>query len=149
MKRKEASSFPLKERFQLNPLSILEAKDSYILSRATGLMKRSFDEEIFPTLLFTLLRCPREFKKIRSVPHLTRVILSEYLFKKKLLSTIDLAPTKRHLYLKLFKTHLEYPFGSKGVLGIIVVFNLLKQREAFEEQHILDALRRLIPDASV
>jgi oligopeptide transport system substrate-binding protein len=133
----------------LLPATFLDDKDALIISKAATLMRFWHDEELNPSLLFAFLKLPREFKKIRCVAHLKRIICSEYFYKKKVIKAIDQYPHKRHLYVKLFHTKLEFPFGSKAVLGIMVTFNLMKQREAFEEGHILESIRNILPDIHV
>lgn len=149
MKKKELEDFLLKGNLNLLPATFLDGKESQILLRISSLMRYWPDEELYPSLLLSLLRFPMQFKKIRSVAHLGRVISAEFFYKKKVIKAVDHFPHKRHLFLKLLKTRLEFPFGSKNVLGMIVTFNLIKHREAFEEQHILEAVRRVVPNVRV
>ncbi len=149
MKKKELEDFLLKGNLNLLPATFLDGKESQVLTRVSSLMRYWPDEELYPSLLLALLRFPKQFKKIRSVAHLGRVICAVYFYKKKVIQAVDNASHKRHLFLKLLKTRLQYPFGSKSVLGVVVTFNLLKHREAFEEQHILEAARRVVPGVSV
>lgn len=149
MKKKELEDFLLKGNLNLLPATFLDEKESHILTRVSSLMRYWPDEELYPSLLLSLLRFPRQFKKIRNVAHLGRVICAEFFYKKKVINSIDHFPHKRHLYLKLLKTQLKFPFGSKGVMGMVVTFNLMKHREAFEEQHILEAVRRVVPGVKV
>lgn len=149
MKKKEFDDFLLKGNLNLFPATFLDNKESQILLRISSLMRYWMDEELFPSLLLSLLRLPRQFKKIRSAAHLGRVICSQFFYKKEVIKAVDRTPCKRHLYLKLLKTRLVFPFGSKAVLGMVLTFNLMKQREAFEEQHILEAVQRVIPGIKV
>ncbi len=149
MKKKELEDILLQGNLNLLPATFLDDKESQILKRVSSLMRYWPDEELYPSLLLSLLRFPRQFKKIRSVAHLGRVICAEFFYKKKVSKSVDLFPHKRHLYLKLLKTRLKFPFGSKGVMGMVVTFNLMKHHEAFEEQHILEAVLRVVPDVKV
>ncbi len=149
MRKKELDNFLLKGNLNLLPATFLDAKESQVLTRVSSLMRYWSDEELYPSLLLSLLSFPKQFKKIRSVAHLGRVICAEFFYKKKVIQAIDRSPQKRHLYLKLLKTYLQFPFGSKGVMGMVVTFNLMKHREAFEEQHILEAVRRVVPGVNV
>ncbi|MCH9627656.1 MAG: hypothetical protein S4CHLAM2_12980 [Chlamydiales bacterium] len=149
MKKKELEDFLLKGNLNLLPATFLDGKESQVLTRVSSLMRYWPDEELYPSLLLTLLRFPKQFKKVRSVAHLGRVVCAVFFYKKKVMQAVDHAPHKRHLFLKLLKTRLQYPFGSKSVLGMVVTFNLLKHREAFEEQHILEAARRVVPGVNV
>lgn len=132
-----------RENLNLLPVSFLSARDSEVLARISLLMRLFPDQDLYPSLLLTLLRLPPQFKKVRSVSHLSRLVAADYFYKRKVLKGSSL---KRNLYVKLLRTRLEYPFGTKSVLGIVVIFNLMKQREAFEEQHIIEAVQRIIPD---
>lgn len=149
MIKRRDSIQPEGDMLQLTPLSFLESKDSVALKKSSRFLRKGADEEYGSSLLFSLLRFPREFKKIRAANHLSRLVLCEYYFKKKLLGVVTGVSQRRHLFLRLYQARLEYPFGSKSVLGIFVLFNLIRQREAFEEQHILAAIRRIIPDVNV
>lgn len=131
----------------LAPDKMLASKDRRALERMRVLMRYWPDRNLYHKLLFSLLRFPREFKEVRSEMHLSRMVCSEYFYKRNLIKEVGRYPRKRHLFVKLLRTKLEYPFGSKSVLGIVVVFNLLKQREVFDEQHMIEAVKRLVPDA--
>ncbi len=139
----ELDDFFRRENLNLLPVSFLNARDSEVLARISLLMRMFQDRNLYSSLLLTLLRLPHQFKKVRSVAHLSRLIAAEYFYKKKVLKG---AAHHRNLYIKLLRTRLEYPFGTKSVLGIVVIFNLMKQREAFEEQHIIEAVKRIASD---
>lgn len=149
MKKKELEDFLLRGNLNLLPATFLDDKESQVLMRVSSLMRYWPDEELYPSLLLSLLHFPRQFKKIRSVAHLGRVICAEFFYKKRVIKAVDHFPQKRHLFLKLLKTSLKFPFGSKSVMGMVVIFNLMKHREAFEEQHILEAVRRVVPGVKV
>lgn len=130
-----------KGNLNLLPSSFLSAKESEVLARSSLIMRLFPDQNLSASLLFTLLRLPGQFKKVRSVSHLSRLIAADYFYKKKVLKARG---AKRHLYIKLLRTKLEFPFGTKTVLGVMVSFNLLKEREAFEQQHMLEAVKLIL-----
>lgn len=132
---------------ELLPNKLLGEKDSEVLARMRTVMRYWPDPDLYPQLLLTLLRFSDEFKKVRSVHHLSRLVCSEYFYKRKLIKEVGRYPKSRHLFVKFLRTKLEYPFGSKSVIGIVVVFNILKQREVFDEQHMIEALQRIVPSA--
>ncbi|GAB4227249.1 MAG: hypothetical protein Tsb0021_03950 [Chlamydiales bacterium] len=103
-----------------------------------------FEDDIFTDISHFLIHVNQEFKKSHDVRHMCRIICSHYVFRKKLLLEVDAAPGKRHLKLKLIKTNLQYPFGRKRVIGIVICINLIKENEVFEEQHILKAISTLL-----
>jgi oligopeptide transport system substrate-binding protein len=147
--KSDPEDFLQRGNVNLLPAIYFDDKDAQVLTRMARIIQRCQDEDSVPSLLLSLLRLPREFKKIRSVAHIRRIISAEYFYKKQVIKASDQYPHKRHLFVKLLKTHLEFPFGTKMVLGIFVAFNLLKQREAFEEGHILESLRNNIPGVIV
>lgn len=135
----------VREHLDVLPALFLTPKDSEVLARLSLLMRRWPDPNLYPALLLSLLRLPVSFKKLRGVMHVTRLVGAEYFYKRK---ALDGSVQRRRLFVKVLRTSLEYPFGKRPVLGIIVTFNLMKQRrEAFEEQHIIEAVQRIIPDA--
>ncbi len=149
MKKKELEDILLKGNLNLLPATYLDGKESRILTRIASLMRHWPDEELYPFLLLSLLRLPRQFKKIRKGGHISRLISAEYFYRKKVVKAVDQYPQKRHLFVKLLPTRLEFPFGSKPVLGVIITFNMMKLREAFEEQHILEAARSILKGVEV
>jgi oligopeptide transport system substrate-binding protein len=125
---------------------ILTPTDQQVLSRSLKLHKSWVDSDLYREILMRLLQLPKEFKAIRTAPHLSRVLYAHHFFKKKVSSRASRSPMKRHLFVKLLRTKLQFPFGEKCVCGAVVAFNPLKRRELFEEHHILAAARRIIPN---
>jgi hypothetical protein len=74
-----------------------------------------------------------------------RIAGLQYFFGQHLRQKILNAPNTRHLVLKIF------PHKQKGLqihaLGILIGLSLIREGELFEEKHLLNAVRRLIPDA--
>jgi hypothetical protein len=60
-----------------------------------------------------------------------------------------ISPATRHIGLKLFRAALFYPFSSKSVLGLLVGINLMDKYELFDEEHILAAVQKWIPQAQL
>lgn len=149
MNRGDLEDFLLKGNLNLLPATFVDDRDAQVILKTASLMRYWPDEDLTPSILLSLLRLPREFKKIRSLSHIRRVICAEFFYKKKVIKAVDQYPHHRHLFVKLLKTDLEFPFGVKSVLGIVVTFNLMKHREAFEEGHILEAVRHIVPGVQV
>lgn len=126
--------------------TFLETKDAQVLSRVSSLARYWSDKDLYPSFLLSLLNFPRAFKSIRSITHLSRLVCALFFYKKNVIVAIDQHPSKRHLFVKFFQAHLDFPFGRKKILGIVIAFNVMNPREVFEEQHVLEALRRIIPD---
>lgn len=124
------------------------SKNSYVYERILALMQRypkQFQHDIFNETQRFLVLCRDDFRKLRPVRHLARIISSFYLFRKTLEQDVKVFPSKRHLYLKLMQTPLFYPFGLKRVLGMTIALNSLREYECFEQRHILRAISRIVP----
>jgi hypothetical protein len=96
-----------------------------------------------------LVICQDEFKAARTSRHLSRIISLQYVFRKRLLESIKKEPSKRHLSLKLFKTRIHLLQQDKVVLSVLVGINFLKDKELFEQKHILSAIQNYVPSAQV
>lgn len=112
-----------------------------------GKLPMEFDPDILTEMQHVLVICPDEFKAIRKSRHLSRIIGIHYLFRKRLKDAIKLAPKKRHLSLKIFKSKLQTEAGNKQVLSLTVAVNFLQDKEVFEERHLLKAIQNYIPSA--
>ncbi|MGA8164290.1 MAG: hypothetical protein WB791_04595 [Waddliaceae bacterium] len=92
-----------------------------------------------------LVMSRKEFKLIRGIRHLTRMICIQSLFLQSLRQSVKLSPEKRHVKLKIFKAKLQHTEGKKHVLGVIVAMNFLRDKEVFEERHLIKAIRNYLP----
>lgn len=112
------------------------------------LQKRShlFDGEIFTEMSRFLALSQEEFRSQRPYRHLTRLVTSLYLVRKNLRRAIVSFPEKRHLVMRFIHTTLEFPFGRKPVLGLLIGVSLLDKHEFFEEKHIVLAAQKFVPD---
>lgn len=127
------------------PSLFIDEKETCTLSRIYSFIRYLPNEESYPNFLLTLLKLSKGFKKSRSISHLSRLLCAEYFYKKRVIKAIDQRTQKRYVVVKLFKTQLHFPFGSKRVLGLLIVFNQLKHHEIFEEKHILGAIQTILP----
>lgn len=108
-------------------------------------LPKSFDYDLFAEMQHVLVMCRDEFKAVRDSSHLSRIISVHYLFRKSLLEAAKESPDKRHLSLKLIKAILRLPTGTKSVLAVLVGVNFLREKEIFEERHLLKAIQNYIP----
>ncbi|MCH9613951.1 MAG: hypothetical protein SP1CHLAM54_09600 [Chlamydiia bacterium] len=127
-----------KDRLVLSEINMVSAKKPH-----------EFDKDLMADIEQSLFQCPGAFKEIREVDHLSRLFTTHYLFKKSLVRQIRIAQTKRHVSLKILRTKLRFPFGIKNVLGLVVSINLLRNREVLEEQHIIEAVRGIVPACQI
>ena len=108
-----------------------------------------FDHDILTEMQYVLVMNSDQFKAVRECRYLSRIISIHYLFRKGLKGAVKISPKKRHLSLKILKTHLELPMGHKKVLGLLVGVNFLRDKEIFEEKHLITAIQNYIPSAQV
>ncbi len=106
-----------------------------------------FDRDVLGEMQHMLVICRDQFKMERSARHLGRLISTQYLFRRAIQKTITEELNKRHVIVKLIKTEIKHNQESKPVLGIVVGLNFLKEKEIFEERHLVYALQHLIPEA--
>jgi hypothetical protein len=116
---------------------------AYLISRRPN----TFDYDLLTEMQHTLVMCRDEFKAEREIRHFSRIICLQYIFRKELREAVKQDPEKRHLRLKLFKSVLNLQEENKRVLGIVVGINFLKDKEVFEERHLLSAIQNYIPAA--
>ncbi|NGX55165.1 MAG: Oligopeptide-binding protein OppA, partial [Chlamydiae bacterium] len=145
------SSGHAKHILEMKNLS-LSSNKLYFYETILHLMNRYpkyFEADFFHFAQHFLFHCKEEFRAIRHTRHLYRIIAYHYLFGKLLHQAIKSYPHKRHLYFKLIKPTLHYPFGVKKVLGMAITLNSLQKYECLEERHIQRAVQRIIPDATI
>lgn len=143
------SSFYARRILEIKGLSADE-KTVLIQEHITYLAERLpklFDQDILTEMQHVLVICRDDFKAARDCRLLSRIITAHYLFRKNLRDAISQAPTHRHLSLKLIKSVIHGSTQPRRVLGIIVGINFLKDKEIFEQKHLINAIRTYIPEA--
>jgi hypothetical protein len=143
-----ASVFHANRILEVKGLS-LDEKTALIQERIGTLIHnrpRRFDYDLFGEMQHFLVMCKDEFKSVREVDQMTRMIYILYLFRTAMRKETESDQTKRHLHVKLVKTRLHYALGIKKVLGVFVGMNLLKDNEVFEERHLLKALQSCLSE---
>lgn len=141
------SSFHAGKILEMKGLS-LDEKTAIIQENIAHLIRRfpkEFDYDLFGEMQHFLITTKETFKAMRQPPDLYRLIYTLYAFRKILEKRVAKRPSKRHLRLKMKKTHLHTPFGQKEVLSLFVGMNFLKEHELFEERHFISALSHFIP----
>lgn len=104
-----------------------------------------YDRDLFTEMQHVLVICQDEFKQERDSRLLSRIIGSHYVFRKELLEMVKESPHKRHLRLRLFRSKVRKDGQLKSVLSVLVGVNFLKEKEIFEEQHLLTAIQNYLP----
>lgn len=106
----------------------------------------AFDDSIFSDLLLFYLLATKKYLDHRKPSHLFRLVSSIHFIHKKLLKAASLHPHTRHLEIRWLPTALLFPFSSKPVLGCLIGFNGMDRYELFDEENILLALRKYLPE---
>lgn len=106
----------------------------------------SVDNGIFSDLFLLYLLATKKYLDHRSPTHLFRLVLSIHFIQKKLLKAATLHPHMRHLEIRWIPTALSFPFSTKPVLGCLVGFNVMDRYELFDEENILLALQKYLPE---
>jgi len=125
-----------------------DEKTAMIQDYVSYLVRRSpkkFDRDLFTEMHHMLVICPEEFKQERTSRHLSRIIGTHYVFRKELLHAVKAIPERRHLRLRLFPVSIMKENESQSVLSVLVGVNFLKDKEVFEEQHLLTAIQNYLP----
>lgn len=109
---------------------------------------REFSNDLFTDMQHVLVMCRDDFKSARTVRHLSRIICIQYLLRGFLRDALKSASEKRHLFLKIFKAKVRKSAEPpKYVLGMIVAVNFLREKEIFDETHLIKAISNYIPSA--
>src|SRR3990167_8049932 len=108
-----------------------------------------FNKSIFSGMAYTCTHTTSEFQEQRSYSHLTRMIISLFVIRNQLDKEARTFPEKRHMKIKFLRTELEFPFGKKPVVGLVIVVNLFHKYESFEEKHILLSLQQYISTVQI
>ncbi|MBI2742654.1 MAG: peptide ABC transporter substrate-binding protein [Chlamydiales bacterium] len=125
-------------------------KTTLIFEDLTRLQKKFphlFDRALFVELRKMLALSTKEFLESRSSRHLAKILSAHNVMRKIITRTAALFPQERHLQLRLSQTRLQFLFGTKSVVGLMIGIYLLDKYEFFEEKHILLAVQKIIPDA--
>ncbi len=90
--------------------------------------------------------CPKSFFFPRTSRLITKIISSHFLMRANLLRQFVLYPEKKHLKVRYIRTELNFFFGSKPALGLVLGITPLDRHEFLQEEHILEAAQSILPD---
>lgn len=127
-----------------------EHKTTLIHKTIVELSTRKFKPigpEVFFEMHHFLLASDDEFKRIRDVRHMCRIICYHNWFRRQLRRTKD--TDQRQIMVKPLHATLKFQFGEKRVLGLVLAMSFIKEYEQFEARHIVSACQRLIPGITV
>jgi oligopeptide transport system substrate-binding protein len=126
-------------------LIILDEKLRELIDR----FPRLLDSSLFKERDRLISYFDHDFLQKRSIEHLLRLLSSQYLKKKKLLSVVSLSSKTSAMELRILPTKLEFPFGSKWVIGILVQIALNSRYELFDQEQLLKAVQKFIPNLRI
>ncbi len=106
-----------------------------------------FDESLFIEMGRFFALTSAEFIEPRPHRLMSKIIAAHNIMRAYLMRAINTDPENRHLFIRYTKTKLEFLFGSKPVLGLIIALSLFDKHELFEESHILQAVQSICPEA--
>lgn len=119
------------------------------LRQLTHRLSDTFDMDVFREMSTFLALSNPAFRKLRLPRHLTHLVVSHYLMRKRVTHALSISPEKRHLEFRFVRTKLHFPFGAKPVLGLIIAIRLKDRFETFEDSHILAAVQKFVPSAHI
>lgn len=125
-----------------------DEKTAVLHEYIASLLKRrpqNFDQDIIAEMQHLLVLCHDNFKASRTCRHLSRIIGFQYLFRKNIRAYIIAAPFKRHVVLKIFNSEIQTKNEKTKVLAISLGLNFLREKEIFEERHLLRTIQTIVP----
>jgi oligopeptide transport system substrate-binding protein len=108
-----------------------------------------FTMDLFQEMGCFFSLCSSSFFDPRSSRLITRILACHYLMRMNFHRLLPLYPEKKHITTRYVRTDLDFRFGSKPVLGLILAVAPLDKHECFEESHILQAAQFLVPEAEI
>lgn len=124
-------------------LTLLPVREN--LSKWLRRFPLSFDNSLYHDLTLFYLLATKEFLDHRSPTHLFKLLLSLHIMQKKLLRFSAFSPQTRHIEIRWIPTQLLFPFSQKSVLGCLIGFNLKDRYELFDEENVVLALQKHLP----
>lgn len=103
------------------------------------------DSSIFSDLALLYLLAAKKYLDHRKPVHLYRLVLAMNVMQKKIMRQTTFSPHVRHLEICWIATKLTFPFAHKPVLGCLIGFNLMDRYEVFDEENVILALKKHLP----
>jgi oligopeptide transport system substrate-binding protein len=153
----QALMLPLSIPFQLSHLKVKRnsSYDLQLLSLYQHLHRLShrfphlLDELLIEDLDRLVALCPREFLAQRKLSYSIRLVVANYLMRKKILQTLTQSSNEQPIEFHLMSTTVEFPFCHKPVLGCLIHMGQHGEYELLENRHLLVAIKKLIPEAMI
>ncbi|MFA6915717.1 MAG: hypothetical protein WC222_04915 [Parachlamydiales bacterium] len=119
---------------------IIHEQISFMLKR----QNKYFDNDLITEMQHMLVMMKDDFLSHRESRYLTRLVCTQYLFRKDLCQKIEEDPQQRYLYLKLLRCRMMDPENPRMVLGIVIGVNFIGQNEYFNEKHLMKAINNYL-----
>ncbi len=105
------------------------------------------DAHLIDTMHHFLLECSDQFRDMRSPRQLGRLLAGAALLKRSLTLATARQPEKRHIRIAYSRLQVHFPFVSKAVLGVLVIFNNRSLQEVFGKTHFTNAVQAIINES--
>jgi oligopeptide transport system substrate-binding protein len=115
------------------------------LSEQARNLPKKTTSALFEELFYFLSGTERSFLTIRSVDHLLKIIRSLCWLREKQAKQAG-ASAKRHLFFRVFRSTLQFDFGTREVISLVVSVGQLYPYERFTSSHLLRACCDLVPN---
>ena len=92
-----------------------------------------------------LLAIDDDFHKLRTPSHLLKLPRSHLWLKEKHSHRSSTPGAEKWFYYRVFRSKLQFPFGTKDVICLVISLHSLSTYEQFDHRHILLACKRCIP----
>jgi oligopeptide transport system substrate-binding protein len=106
-------------------------------------------EAILDELQRFLLATDKEFKNIRTASHLLKLVRTHLWLKHNHHALNSPLGPRVRLFYRLFRSKLQFPFGAKDVLSVVISLHSLSSYERFDHKHILLACTRCVPSLTI
>lgn len=127
---------------------ILLLRQELLYATKDSLQKNSSD--IFEEYHRLILSLEKEFIRLRSIPHLLKIIQTHFILRKTAKqSSRNSFSSERTVHTKIFPSTIFYAFGEREVLSIIITLSYLDDYERLTANHIVEAVRQSIQDISL
>ena len=110
------------------------------LKWAKHLYKRQLPKDYFEEVHRFFLANDSDFKHMRTPDHLTRLTRSHYVMRKRLSHSVN----DRRLHVRVMPSRIQFPYGLKNVISIVVCLKKLYKNEQFDHRHIIQACKRCL-----
>ncbi len=129
----------------------IEEKRGDIQKRVDHIVHRFpsfFDFDFFPFIEHYFSRVNSEYFRFHLIGQMSSNLCAFYLLRKTMINACEKRSHKRHLWIKIWKRHLDLPLGKEEVLGLLIGLNFLKEYEMFSEKHLMKAIDSVLPKVS-